>query len=495
MPKELITKSNTVVKNSSLILFYKKTKTGIKIPGFKSLEKELNKIKKYQETKLNLLFLAHANLFLPEIETANNLLLVEETTSLANNYRDMAADSFKALNAQKIHSANIHLDNFMALNKNYKNQLTAFIEAWGLMSYHPLMHKEKKDQFKDIYLNITNTKAAQNKILVKAIDTANILSSSINFAKYLGDQPGNHMTPTILANEVIKAAKNTKLKVSTWDKVRIKKEKMGGLLAVTQGSSQEPRFIIMEYKGAAKSKKPVVLVGKGLTFDAGGISIKPSAGMQDMKYDMCGGANVIGAMLAIAKLNLKINVIGLVPSSENLVSRDAIKPGDIITSRAGKTVEVLNTDAEGRLILMDALDYACTLDPKAIYDVATLTGAILVALGNIYTGFFSNDKKVVQNIQTAAKLAGEKVWHMPLDNFHCQDMKGQFADLSNISSSRGAGSSTAAAFLSQFVDKKIPWAHFDIAGTAWNSGGRVKYSPAKAATGCMVRTFVELAQK
>ncbi|MBE8162527.1 MAG: leucyl aminopeptidase, partial [Bdellovibrionaceae bacterium] len=387
------------------------------------------------------------------------------------------------------------LNNWMGLHKNYKSQLTAFLEAWGLMSYQPLMHKEKTTLPKDMPLNITNTKALQNKVIVKSIETANILSSCINFSKYLGDQPGNHMTPTILANEVTKAAKNTKLKVSTWDKARIKKEKMGGLLAVTQGSSQDPRFIIMEYKGAAKSKKPVVFVGKGLTFDAGGISIKPSAGMQDMKYDMCGGANVIGAMLAIAKLNLKVNVVGLVPSSENLVSRDAIKPGDIITARSGKTVEVLNTDAEGRLILMDALNYACELNPKAIYDVATLTGAILVALGNIYTGVFSNDKKVVQKIQSAAKLAGEKVWHMPLDNFHRQDMKGQFADLANISSSRGAGSSTAAAFLSYFVDKNIPWAHFDIAGTAWNSANRVKYSPAKAATGCMVRTFVELAQK
>lgn len=493
MQQTLITKSTTIVKNSCLVLLYKKTKTGIKIPGFKQLENQLNSIKKYQEAN-PILFFAHAYLFLPEIKPADSLLLVQINSSSSARYRDIAAGSFKALNAQKIHFANIHADNFMSLQKNYKDQLTAFIEAWGLMSYHPLMHKEKKDQFKDIHLNITNTKSSHNKIISKSMDTANILSSSINFAKYLGDQPGNHMTPTILANDVIKAAKNTKLKVSVWDKSRIKKEEMGGLLAVAQGSSQDPRFIIMEHKGAAKSKKPVIFVGKGLTFDAGGLSIKSAAGMPDMKYDMCGGANVIGAMLAIAKLNLKINVVGLVPSSENLINGEAVKPGDIITSRAGKTVEILNTDAEGRLILMDALNYACELKPKVIYDVATLTGAIVVALGNIYTGIFSRDKKVVQNIQTAANLAGEKVWHMPLDDFHCQDIKGQFADLANIPSSRGAGSSTAAAFLSQFVDKNIPWAHFDIAGTAY-SGSRVQYSPAKAATGCMVRTFVELAQK
>lgn len=493
MQKDLISNSNTILKNSSLILLYKKTKMGIKIPGFKQLEKELNQIKKYQNTKLNALFLTHANLFLSEINPADNLLLIEATSTATNSYRNMAASSFKTLKAQKIHSANIHIENFITLSTNYKEQLTAFVEAWGLVSYTPQIHKEQK--CKNIYLNITGTKAVQNKMITKCVDRANILSHSINFAKHLGDQPGNHMTPNILGKEVIKAAKNTKLKVSVWDKVRIQKEKMGGLLAVAQGSSQDPCFIVMEHKGAASSNKPVVLVGKGLTFDAGGISIKPSAGMQDMKYDMCGGANVIGAMLAISQLKLKVNVIGLVPSSENLINGDAIKPGDIITARSGKTVEVLNTDAEGRLILMDALDYACQLKPKAIYDAATLTGAILVALGNIYTGIFSKDKKVIQKIQTAAALAGEKVWPLPLDDFHTKDMQGQFADLSNLSGSRGAGSSTAAAFLSQFVEKDIPWAHFDIAGTAWNSGNRVKYSPAKSATGCMVRTFVELVQK
>lgn len=495
MQTELITKSKESIKNSSLILIYKKTKSGIKIAGFKNLEKELNKIKKYQDTKHSLLFFAHAHLFLPEVNTCDHLLLIEESKVEANSYREMAADCLKSLSAKKLYSANINSNNFSTLNKNYKDLLTAFLEAWSLVSYRPTLHKNKSDVEKNILLNITYFTSTQNNIISKCMDTANILSSSINFAKYLGDQPGNHMTPSILANSVVKAAKNTPLKVTIWDKAKIKKEKMNGILAVSQGSAQEPRFIVMQYFGTAKSKKPVVFVGKGLTFDAGGISVKPSAGMQDMKYDMCGGANVIGAMLAIAKLKLKVNVIGLVPSSENLLGQSAIKPGDIITARSGKTVEVLNTDAEGRLILMDALDYACTLKPKVIYDAATLTGAILMALGNIYTGIFSREKKTIANIQSAAKIAGEKVWPLPLDSFHRQDMKGQFADLANISSNRGAGSSTAAAFLSYFVDKTIPWAHFDIAGTAWNSGNRVKYSPTKAATGCMVRTFVELAKK
>ncbi len=202
-----------------------------------------------------------------------------------------------------------------------------------------------------------------------------------NFSRRLGDMPGNFMTPSILADSTVEAAKGTGLKVTVWDKARIKKEKMGGLLGVFNGSVQEPRFIIMEYKGAAAAKKPVVFVGKGLTFDCGGISIKPSAGMEEMKFDMCGGANVIGTLLAIAKLKLKINAVGLVASTENLVGPAATKPGDVHTARNGKTFEVNNTDAEGRLILADALSYATELEPQTIVDAATLTGAMVVALG------------------------------------------------------------------------------------------------------------------
>jgi leucyl aminopeptidase len=270
---------------------------------------------------------------------------------------------------------------------------------------------------------------------------------------------------------------------------------MGGLLGVAQGSDQEPRFIIMEYKGAAASKKPLCFVGKGLTFDSGGVSIKPGAGMHEMKYDMQGGAAVIGAMLAIAKLKLKVNVVAYVPSTENMINGSATKPGDVLVARNGKTVEVLNTDAEGRLILMDAIAYASEKKPAAIVDTATLTGAMVIALGNSHTGFFSNDEKLVKKIEEAAKVTNEAVWHMPLCQDHHDDMKGLHADLSNLSATRGAGSATAAAFLSNFVGEGIPWAHMDIAGTAWNVGNRLNYCTSKGASGCLVRTFVELARK
>lgn len=213
-----------------------------------------------------------------------------------------------------------------------------------------------------------------------------------------------------------------------------------------------------------------------------------------MKYDMCGGANVIGTLLAIAKLKLKLNVIGLVPSTENLTGSAATKPGDVHVARNGKSFEVNNTDAEGRLILADALSYASELNPQLIVDAATLTGAMIVALGNTHTGFFTRNDALSKKIEAGAKVSGEWVWRMPLVDHHVKDMKGTFADLSNVSSSKGAGSATAAAFLEQFVVEGTPWAHFDIAGTGWAVGGRLPYCPKKGASGCIIRTFVEIAK-
>lgn len=369
-------------------------------------------------------------------------------------------------------------------------------EGFILTSYKFDELKSKKKDAKAeeaVSVRFVTAKAA-DKGVKGAFDAAVILAETTNFSRRLGDMPGNLMTPTILADTTVEAAKGTKLKVTVWDKKRIEKERMGGLLGVAQGSAQEPRFIIMEYKGASASKKPVVFVGKGLTFDTGGISIKPSAGMEEMKYDMCGGANVIGALIAIAKLGLKVNAIGLVASTENMPGSRATKPGDVHTARNGKTFEVNNTDAEGRLILADALSYGSELDPELMVDAATLTGAMVMALGNTHTGYFTRDSKVRDRVEKAAAASGEWVWNMPLTDFHVDDIKGTYADLSNISSSKGAGSATAAAFLEQFVGEGIPWAHFDIAGTAWHCGNRLAYAPSKGATGAIVRTFVEIAR-
>ncbi len=429
-------------------------------------------------------------------ENYKNILVIGmDTDKGLESIRRGAASAYQYLKSQNIDSHLYHLGSLAGNHKKMDEVGQALAEAMALSDYvfDELKSKNEKFVVKSTYALIS--KSSEKKSVENGIKTGLTLSECVNMARWFGDNPGNIMTPPKMAECAQKFAKGTKLKVTVWDKARIKKEKMGGLYGVNLGGGPDCRFIIMEYNGAAKSKKPVCFVGKGLTFDSGGISIKPSQGMEEMKYDMCGGATVIATMNAIARLGLKINAIGLVPSTENMTGPMANKPGDILTARNGKTVEVFNTDAEGRLILMDALAYASEKKPAVIFDAATLTGAVVVALGNSYTGVFTRDNKLMGKIQSSADSTGEWVWHMPINEHHVSDMKGTHADLCNISSFKGAGSSTAAAFLEQFVDKDIPWAHFDIAGTAWNIGNRLNYCPKKGASGAMVRTFVELAKK
>ncbi len=377
--------------------------------------------------------------------------------------------------------------------KDKLNSLQSLSEGLVLSSYVFDELKEKPEKTVSFHIQIYSS--SKTKSLEKTFESGSIIGQFVNFSRRLGDMPGNRMTPTILSNEVTKAAKDiSKLKITVWNKARIKKEKMNSFLSVSLGSAQEPKMIVMEYNGAAASKRPIAFVGKGLTFDCGGISIKPSPRMSEMKFDMCGGANVIGAVLAIASLKLKVNIRAYIPASENMPGAAANKPGDIVRARNGKTIEINNTDAEGRLILADALVYACEQKPQMVVDAATLTGAMVVALGNTHTGFFTHDDKLAKRINTAAQHSKEPVWRMPLVKHHLNDVKGHYADLSNISSFGGAGSSTAAAFLSQFVDEKIPWAHFDIAGTGWDIGNRSNYNSKKGASGSMIRTFIELAK-
>jgi len=419
----------------------------------------------------------------------------------AETFRVTAALTLATLRANKVVTVAVWADSFTKYLKDSEAAVQAFAEGAGLSDYDydelktkgktAKGKKDAKPKLEQIHLV---TSAEPSAAATHALQRAQILVECQNFARRLGDSPGNYMTPTILAQETVKAAKGTRLKVTVWNKARLIKERFGGLLAVAQGSAQEPRFIIMEYRGGPASQKPVCFVGKGLTFDTGGISIKPSASMEEMKYDMCGGAAVIATMVALAKLKAKVNVIGLVPSTENMPGSQAFKPGDVYYARNGKSVEVFNTDAEGRLILGDALAYGSEQKPVAMFDAATLTGAILVALGNTYTGVFTRDRKLMNRIQEASDTTGERVWPMPLDDTHVEDMKGTHADLCNISSGRMAGSSTAAAFLEEFVGEGIPWAHFDIAGTAWNVNSRLPYHPRKSASGVIMRTFVELAE-
>lgn len=427
---------------------------------------------------------------------ARHLLTVGlgDTKSLTHEtLRQAAAAVVNALKGAKVRTVAIAMDTLPHNSLNADLTVQALTEGALLASY-------KFDEFfeapKEAPVNIETVSivtSAKAKAHDRGAETGTIVAECVNFARWLGDRPGNRMTPTILADETEKAAKGSKLKVTIWDKAKIKAEKMGSFLSVSNGSSQEPRFIMMEYNGTSSSKRPICFVGKGLTFDCGGISIKPAVGMEEMKYDMCGGAAVIASMLAIARLKLKVNAIAFVPATENLAGPAATKPGDIVIARNGKSIEVNNTDAEGRLILADALVYACEKKPAMILDTATLTGAMVVALGNIHTGYFTRDNDLSDMVEEASVESGEWMWRMPLTDHHVKDMKGTYADLSNISSGKGAGSGTAAAFLEQFVDKDIPWAHFDIAGTGWHVGNRLNYCPSKGASGVLVRTFLQMA--
>jgi len=294
------------------------------------------------------------------------------------------------------------------------------------------------------------------------------IGAGVSLAKDLGNLPGNVCTPTFLAEQAKKIAKEWKLGVDVLERRDMEKLGMGSLLSVAQGSRQPPKMIVLHYAGGAKKAKPVVLVGKGITFDTGGISLKPGAEMDEMKFDMCGAASVLGALRACAEMKLKLNVVGIIPTTENMPGGAATKPGDIVTSMSGQTIEVLNTDAEGRLILCDALTYAERFEPEAVVDIATLTGACVIALGHVASGLYSNKDALARELLAAGDDAYDRAWHMPLWDDYQEQLKSNFADMANIGG-RPAGSITAACFLSRYA-KKFDWAHLDIAGTAWKSG-------------------------
>lgn len=294
------------------------------------------------------------------------------------------------------------------------------------------------------------------------------LGLGVALAKDLGNLPPNICTPSYLGKQAEKLAKEYGFKVEVLEQAAIEKLNMGSFLGVTRGSEEPPRFIVLQHLQGKKSQKPVVLVGKGITFDTGGISLKPGADMDEMKYDMCGAASVLGVFKAIGELKLPLNVVGLIPTCENMPSGRATKPGDILTSMSGQTIEVLNTDAEGRLILCDALTYAERFEPSAVIDIATLTGACVIALGHHVSGLFANNDDLAKALLAAGEQANDRAWQMPLWDDYQGQLDSNFADMANIGG-RAAGSITAACFLSRFA-KKYDWAHLDIAGTAWKSG-------------------------
>ena len=301
-----------------------------------------------------------------------------------------------------------------------------------------------------------------------AFDRAVATVHGVELAKEWANRPANHATPVLLAQAAKALAKLPKIKCDVLGLSQVGKLGMGSFMAVAQGSSEPLRFIVLRYDGAPKAQAPVVLVGKGITFDTGGISIKPASEMDEMKFDMCGAASVLGVFRALADLKPPINVVGLIPACENMPDGRAIKPGDVVTSMSGQTIEILNTDAEGRLVLCDALTYAERFKPSAVIDIATLTGACVVALGGVRSGLFSSSDELAAQLHSAGESSLDLCWRMPLDDEYAEGLKTNFADVANVAG-RAGGAVTAAKFLQRFA-ARFPWAHLDIAGTAWKSG-------------------------
>ncbi len=325
--------------------------------------------------------------------------------------------------------------------------------------------------------------AATAKAVKPGFDTGSALAKGVGLAKEWGNRPANHATPVLLAAAAKALGKLRGIKVDVLGPKEVERLRMGSFMAVAQGTSQPLRFIVLHYQGTVRTEAPVVLVGKGITFDTGGISIKPAADMDEMKFDMCGAASVLGTFRALAELQPAINVVGLIPACENMPGGRAIKPGDVVTSMSGQTIEILNTDAEGRLVLCDALTYAERFKPRAVVDIATLTGACVIALGGVRSGLFATDDALAEALQQAGEASMDLCWRMPLDEEYADGLKTHFADVANVAG-RAGGAVTAAKFLQRFATS-FPWAHLDIAGTAWKSGA------AKGATGRPVGLLVE----
>ncbi len=337
--------------------------------------------------------------------------------------------------------------------------------------------KSKKEDVRRPLRKLTFSVERRNELAPaeEALNQGLAIGEGVAMTKTLGNLPPNICHPTYLAEQAQAMAEEFKLGCEILDRADMEKLGMHSLLAVAHGSHQPPKLIVLSYKGAKVAEKPIVLVGKGVTFDTGGISLKPGAEMDEMKYDMCGAASVLGTMHAVARMALPINLTVVVPATENMPDGKATRPGDIVASMSGQTIEILNTDAEGRLILCDALTYAERFDPDTVIDVATLTGACVVALGGVATGLFANKDALARELLDAGDEAHDRAWHMPLWDDYQELLKSPFADMANIGG-RSGGAVTAACFLSRFT-KKFDWAHLDIAGTAWKSGAN------KGATG------------
>jgi len=384
-------------------------------------------------------------------------------------YREAVAAAIRTLNATGAEEATLHLTELAVARRDAAWKVAHAVTVAREGSYRFTRMKSQEESAQPALRRlILSVDRAAEKRAAAGLAQGLAVAHGMSLAKDLGNLPPNVCTPGYLADQARELAKRYRMKVTVLERTDMEKLGMNTLLSVAQGSAQPPKFIVLEHRGGPKKMKPVALVGKGVTFDTGGISLKPAAEMDEMKFDMCGAASVLGTMKAVGELKLPVNVVGVIPTTENMPGGRATRPGDIVKSLSGQTVEILNTDAEGRLILCDALTYVERFQPAAVIDIATLTGACVIALGHVASGLFANDGALAREVTAAADSAYDRVWHMPLWDDYQEQLKSNFADFANIGG-RPAGAVTAACFLARFT-KKFKWAHLDIAGTAWKSG-------------------------
>jgi leucyl aminopeptidase len=383
-------------------------------------------------------------------------------------YSEILRAAYKALATTAASDVVMTLTEVNVSARSLQQNVRAAVLAAREANYRFEQLKSKKEDAPHLKRVVFLVSGANARSVAHSVTEGAALADGVELTKTLGNLPANVCTPTYLGDTARKIGREFKFKVEVLEQKQIEALRMGSFLSVARGSAEPPKLIVMHYQGASAQTAPVVLVGKGITFDTGGISLKPGDSMDEMKFDMCGAGSVLGTLHAIAAMRLKINVVGIIATCENMPSGRAVKPGDIVTSMSGQTIEILNTDAEGRLILCDALTYAERFKPSAVIDIATLTGACVVALGHINSGLFSPDDALADEILTAARNAADATWRMPLQEEYQDGLKSNFADMANIGG-RPGGSITAACFLWRFT-KKYRWAHLDIAGTAWKSG-------------------------
>ena len=446
-----------------------------------TLSATVNSVLQSQQLKKANSSVAHCPV--PNLEEPTSLLLIrlKKSQLSAEEFREISNRTAKVLVGLNLEDIHLDFSGFEVEGLEVTDCLQFFTTQVVKAGYRFDQFKTKKKP----------AAKAQNLVyhlaepdLSQAIERGKAIGTGTNFTRDLGNRPGNHCTPSHLADDATKLAEGSKTLTATiHDEAEMKELGMGAFLSVSAGSDQPAKLIELNYSGGAQDSAPIVLIGKGVTFDTGGISIKPAASMDEMKFDMCGAATVLGVIQAVEQLQLPINVIGLLAAAENMPGGDATKPGDVVTAMSGKTIEVLNTDAEGRLVLCDTLTYAQKFKPQLMIDIATLTGACIVALGSHASGLYSNNDELAEDLLKAGQKTGDRAWRMPLWKEYTKQLDSNFADLGNIGGPK-AGSVTAACFLKEFVGD-TNWAHLDIAGTAWLQGSQ------KGATGRPVELLTE----